>query len=637
MTEIIVAANLNHYKNDQMNRVYSPNGIAPTLLVVSGGGREVKVLVGGDDMTEIKVVGRLSGGPWDKRHDINKRVYNPSGIAPTLTAGGGGGVEPKILVGEGMAWSKDGVYTYNPKKEDGSQTYQQDRVYGVEGVSPAVSAQLGGRMNILVGEDDMQKCFAMRGRYNEDGSTSQQVELRKDDVTSTLTGVQKDNMLLDGGGTGLKQLRINDLFCGAGGMGIGFKQAGFETAGAWDFDKYAVQAYGHNVDPIVKRADITGMNWEDMPQADVWTYGFPCQDLSIAGAGRGLRFTCGECQAEFERKPDDLEWWDSCPNCGGELKPSSRSGLFFEVMRLLDETIQHNPEQLPKIIMAENVKKLAPYLPILKAEYKMRGYKMVYALYNSKFWGLAQNRERYFVIGVHESIEKEFTFPVQQEDYVPRLSAFLDSVVDEKYYIAEEKAAKIIEQAKEGLKVRQATKKGYDIAVEGDSVNLSHPNSKTRRGRVGKQVAQTLLTGQEQVVVEGLKDIHAAMTVDRAEKRQNGRRAKENEKEMYTGNINPSGRGMNGNVIHSLAEQSQTLCARDYKGPSGAQPFTLAMENHYRVRKLTEREYLRLQGFPEDFEIVCSASQTYKQAGNAVSVPVARAIAERVKMFLLSL
>jgi DNA (cytosine-5)-methyltransferase 1 len=467
----------------------------------------------------------------------------------------------------------------------------QPRIY--PDVAPTLTARDYKEPRLTIEGDDM-KGFAIRGRYNEDGKTEQQAEFRKDDVTSTLTGVQKDNMLLEYGGQYMKTLKVNDLFCGAGGMGIGFKQAGFETAGAWDFDKYAVQAYSHNVDSVVKQADITQMNWDDMPQADVWTFGFPCQDLSIAGKQAGL----------FEGK---------------------RSGLFFEVMRLLDEGIESDIDSLPSIIMAENVKGLKPYLNVLEDEYKKRGYKMYYTLYNSKFWGLAQNRERYFVVGVHESIEKEFKFPVQQEDYIPRLSAFLDPVVDEKYYIDDLKALKIIEQAKEGLKVKQATKKGYDIAVEGDAINVAHPDSKTRRGRVGKQVVQTLLTGQEQIVVETVK-----ASVEKTRPNEEiGIKVFDN------GNIRP----------HRMDDRKSGISEMQVTYERNTAPTVISSHAHkvygettnYRVRKLTEREYLRLQGFPEGFEIVCSASQTYKQAGNAVSVPVARAIAERIKMFLLSL
>ena len=57
-------------------------------------------------------------------------------------------------------------------------------------------------------------------------------------------------------------------------------------------------------------------------------------------------------------------------------------------------------------------------------------------------------------------------------------------------------------QDRHGILIKEATKQGYATAEIGDSVNLSHPNSKTRRGRVGKQIANTLLTGESQGVVE---------------------------------------------------------------------------------------------------------------------------------------
>lgn len=108
-------------------------------------------------------------------------------------------------------------------------------------------------------------------------------------------------------------LAVNDFFCGAGGMGLGFKQAGFTIAGAWDFDKFAVATYNANVGNHVQQKDIREMTYLDVPQATVWTFGFPCQDLSVAGKMAGL----------YEGK---------------------RSGLFFEVMRLLDEIRERERE-----------------------------------------------------------------------------------------------------------------------------------------------------------------------------------------------------------------------------------------------------------------------------------------------------
>ena len=78
-------------------------------------------------------------------------------------------------------------------------------------------------------------------------------------------------------------LWVNDFFCGAGGMGLGFKQADFRVSGAWDFDKFALQSYTENVSPKAKNLDVTEMTTDDVPYADVWTFGFPCQDVSYSG------------------------------------------------------------------------------------------------------------------------------------------------------------------------------------------------------------------------------------------------------------------------------------------------------------------------------------------------------------------
>jgi len=343
---------------------------------------------------------------------------------------------------------------------------------------------------------------------------------------------------------------VNDLFCGCGGMGLGFKQAGFKTVGAWDFDKYAVMSYKTNVDDVVMQADITKMTADDLPYADVWTFGFPCQDISVAGKQLGM------------------------------VKGETRSGLFYEVMRLLEET-----KDKPKIILAENVKAVKKYLPEIEKEYAEQGYKMTAQLYNSKYWGVPQNRERYFIVGVRNDIEKEFIFPTEQKEFVPKLSSILQTEVDEKYYISDEKSKKIIEQAMKRVE---------------------------------------------------LKGTHSCVTPGRVEKRQNGRRAKEEEEEMFT----LTSQDMHGVIVHNIyggfkeklprvfTEYSPTI--RTAKG-GGHIPSVI---DNFRVRTITPRECARLQGFPEDFKFVCSNSQMYKQFGNAVTVNVSKAIAESISDFL---
>ena len=281
-------------------------------------------------------------------------------------------------------------------------------------------------------------------------------------------------------------LKVNDFFCGCGGMGLAFQKAGFEIAGAWDYDKHAVQSYRENVGNHVQKADIREMKWSDIPRADVWAFGFPCQDLSVAGGGKkGMVIKCQDCGCVQEIEPGEYDGNNRCPECGGNnIKADSRSGCFFEMMRLLQETEEHAPENMPAVIIAENVKGLKPYLNVLEIEYRKRGYKAHYQLFNSKYWNVAQSRERYAVVGTRETENLSFAFPVEQHEFIPKLSSFLDENVDEKYYIEDSKAKTILKQALERL------------------------------ADLGK--------------------CHATLTPDREKKRQRGPRAKPEEEPMFT-------------------------------------------------------------------------------------------------------
>ena len=116
-------------------------------------------------------------------------------------------------------------------------------------------------------------------------------------------------------------------------------------------------------------------------------------------------------------------------------------------MRLLEETEKEREESMPAVIIAENVRGLKPYLPVLRMEYERHGYTAYIQMFNSKYWGVPQNRERYAVIGTRNKLGLSFKFPEEQHDFVPKLSDFLEKDVPEKYYIADEKAHTIIQQA----------------------------------------------------------------------------------------------------------------------------------------------------------------------------------------------
>lgn len=116
-----------------------------------------------------------------------------------------------------------------------------------------------------------------------------------------------------------------DFFAGIGGFHSGFEKAGMKCIGWCEFDKYAQKSYRaiYDTEELWFKDDVRKVRGWELPRATVWTFGFPCQDVSIAGKQKGI-------------------------------KRGTRSGLFFEIMRLLDET----EENKPRWIIAENVKNL---------------------------------------------------------------------------------------------------------------------------------------------------------------------------------------------------------------------------------------------------------------------------------------
>lgn len=157
--------------------------------------------------------------------------------------------------------------------------------------------------------------------------------------------------------------------------------------------------------------------------------------------------------------------------------------------------------------------------------------------------------------------------------------------------------------------VKEATKKGYAEIYEGDSVNLEQPNSKTRRGRVGKGCAQTLTTSCNQAIVEPNKLSHS-----------------EWKQQMYKRFIEDS----NSEVSGVITNQSQSF---GYRPPMKGYSKTLkanandaGVVESFRVRKLTPKECYRLMGFTDEqfdrSQTFSSDSQLYKQAGNSIVVDV---------------
>ena len=169
----------------------------------------------------------------------------------------------------------------------------------------------------------------------------------------------------------------------------------------------------------------------------------------------------------------------------------------------------------------------------------------------------------------------------------------------------------------EGLPIREATKQGYALATDGDSVNLQFPDSKTRRGRVGNQIANTLQAGEtNQGVVEEYRML-------RKVRNEHGKAIR---KQYEAGEVDERIGNMY-DMRPRKDEISNTISTVQKDNYVVSKP-------PFRIRKLTPLETFRLQGFPDDLfykaQEVNSNSQLYKQAGNSVTVNVIETIARRL-------
>lgn len=376
-------------------------------------------------------------------------------------------------------------------------------------------------------------------------------------------------------------LAFLDFFAGVGGFRRGMEMAGHICLGHCEWDKYANMSYAEVHD--IKEDewfgdDIRRTRADELPRVDVWCFGFPCQDISVAGKQLGFK--------------------------------GQRSSLFFTVTRLIRDTKE---EDRPKYLFIENVKNLlsvnggSDFLKLL-IELDEIGYDAEWQVLNSKNFGVPQNRERVFIIGHLRGKSGGKVFPIGGNcttitskdvacaDYrydeglrirkngdSPCLKANMHKMVSDgdlsnaiyvvgntnpsgreiggQVYDTNGISPTLTVGKGEGAKIliRENTKKGYVEACEGDGIRLDHIGGTTGRGRVQKQICNTLTTGSHAGVID--------------------------------------------------------------KG--------------FRIRKLTPKECWRLQGWKdEDFEKaakVCSDSQLYKQAGNGVTVPVIYEIAKRLE------
>lgn len=184
-------------------------------------------------------------------------------------------------------------------------------------------------------------------------------------------------------------MKFLDLFAGIGGFRLGLEQAGHECVGYVEWDKFARKSYEaiHNTEGEWTWHDITTIDYRDIPRADCWTFGFPCQDLSAAGEQKG-----------FDGK---------------------KSSLFFAVTKRLRQIKEWDSEKMPSYLLVENVKNFFSVnrgWDFLKAQIELDaiGYNLEWQLLNSRDFGVPQNRERVFIVGHLRGRSTRKVFPIER-------------------------------------------------------------------------------------------------------------------------------------------------------------------------------------------------------------------------------
>lgn len=366
-------------------------------------------------------------------------------------------------------------------------------------------------------------------------------------------------------------MKYFSMFTGVGGFELGIGDKG-QCVGFSEIDKYASQLLRTKWPTVPNFGDCKTIIPEQLPDFEMLFGGFPCQSFSIAGKRRGFQDT--------------------------------RGTMFFEICRILKV-------KRPKYCLLENVKGLLNHekgktFSVIIQTLEELGYRVEWMVLNSKFFGVPQNRERVFIIGSLRGEPRAEILPFRGN------------------------STEIIESGKSqnaGTPCSQYARNPTD----GSYISVAIPGSQAMRV-YNPELAPTLKgLGGGAGAKTGLYAI-PVLTPDRVEKRQNGRRFKEDGDESFT---------LTKTDIHGVMIQSHSPRTNDPKkggsGPliSDEHSFTIDRTPHnvingMKIRRLTPLECERLQSFPDNWTQGFSDTQRYKMMGNAVTVNVVKAIVERL-------
>lgn len=386
-----------------------------------------------------------------------------------------------------------------------------------------------------------------------------------------------------------------EAFSGIGTQRMALERLGIEheVVGIFEIDKYAIRSYEAIFDKTLNLGDISKVKVEDIPDCDLFTYSFPCQDISVAGKLKGL-----------------------------DKNSNTRSGLLWDCEKIIRE-------KKPKYLLMENVKNLVgkkfksdfeEWLRILED----MGYTNYWQVLNAKDYGVPQNRERVFCVSIlseHTPYEFPEKFPLKL-----RMRDLLEDTVDEKFYLSQEQIDRIKFSTYKTNKRRVQEKDWCDTLCARDfkdpkcvKINQigQHDTEKRKNTSIFRVYDDNGLVPSLTTMGGGHREPHII----------------DDKPDRLFGIFDKDKTSHQAGSVWDKDKISPTL---DTMQGGRRQPCALENDKSFRVRKLTPKECWRLMGIrDEDFEKaqkVCSNTQLYKQAGNAIVVDVLIAIFD--KLFL---
>lgn len=441
-----------------------------------------------------------------------------------------------------------------------------------------------------------------------------------------------------------------------------------------EFDKYATSSYCaiHNEDESKNLGDITKVDETKLEPFNMICGGSPCQDFSVAGKQKGSVWTCKDCGHEYN--PLTVHWSerDKCPCCGSNNIEKTRSSLLVEYLRV----IRANK---PNFGMYENVKNIVgkqfkDTFKMFTDELNEYGYNVYWKVLNAKDYGIPQNRERVYLIFIKKELDNgKFTYP-EPFDNGMRLKDILEENVDEKFYISEDKVQRFLTNLNNEdallYDACQVKREGKSREYNDFCPTLTARDYKDPR-LVNDNVVKQIGTISKCEGNWKNPQVGRIYSTDGCSPTLNTCGGGSHEpKIVQLGNVNPSGKGMNGNVfnenglaptlttnkgegnkiaIRQATKKGYIECelggVADLSYPesktrrgrvqengqicptiTATETGVCRIESPIRIRKLTPKECFRLMGFSdENFEAaerMVSNSQLYKQAGNSIVVDV---------------